>query len=146
MATLEHFLAEREQLAAHIERFPNHRLNHAACRGLHPDLYHPKIGPPRSADLERCGSCPIQLECVALALRDESSDARSGWYGGLAPEDRDILARELGLPASAHESDAERGKTDWAIDLRERGWKINEIAAELGCSRRSVQRHLQGAA
>ena len=146
MATLEHILAERELLATYIERFPNDRLRRAACRGLHPDLYHPKTGPPRSTDLERCESCPIQLECVALALRDESPDVRSGWYGGLSPEDRDILARELGLRAPARESNAEPSKTDRAIDLRERGWKINEIATELGWSRRTVQRHLRGAA
>ena len=146
MAPLEYILAKRELLATYIERFPHDRLSRAACRGLHPDLYHPKIGPPRSVDLERCASCAIRLECVALALMSEESDAREGWYGGLAPEDRDILASHLALPVPVRESETERDKSCQAIELREYGWKINEIAAELGCSRRTVQRHLRGAA
>ncbi|MYD11660.1 MAG: helix-turn-helix domain-containing protein [Chloroflexi bacterium] len=146
MAPLDYFLNEREYLIACVERFPRHRLSDAACRGLHPDHYHPEVGPPRRVDLDRCRSCPIQLECVALALRSEQPDTRTGWYGGLNPEEREILASHLDLPLSVDELEPEHDRTHRAVELRERGWKINDIATELGCCRRTVQRHLRGAA
>ena len=41
--------------------------------------------------------CPARLACLALALRAEDADAREGWYGGLAPADRDDIAHILRL-------------------------------------------------
>lgn len=141
---IDFFLADSESLVACIAQAPSDRLRYAACRGMHPDRYHPESRPPRSADLRRCRSCPVRLECVAVALRNEDPDERAGWYGGLSPTDRAVLAKQLGSP-----DDGDRALTDMthrARELRESGWKVDEIASELGCSRRTVQRHLNQAA
>ena len=119
------------------------RLEHAACRGMDPELYHPEEGRPTGLVLARCSSCRARLACLALALRAEAPDARYGWYGGLGPGDRDALAASLGggKPPAATAADTEAR----AVRLRAAGWTIGSIADELRCSRRTVQRYLRKA-
>lgn len=119
-------------------------LQHAACRGMDPDVYHPDEGRPTDLALARCFSCRVRLSCVSLALRAEDPEARCGWYGGLGPADRDALAALLGVdntrPAPVTDAAAR------AARLRADGWTIGSIADELKCSRRTVQRYLRKAA
>lgn len=144
VTNIDFFLAERESLTTCVAQAPSDRLRFAACRGTHPNRYHPESGSPRSADLRRCRSCPVRLECVALALSNENPEERAGWYGGLSPTDRDVLAKRL-EPSDSRDG-VQNDMTRRARELREGGWKVNEIASELGCSRRTVQRHLNQAA
>jgi hypothetical protein len=120
------------------------QLRHAACRGMEPDVYHPDQGQPGQLALARCAGCQVRLACLALALRAEDPDMRSGWYGGLGPEDRDAIAAFLGL--SKPETELVHDSAARAAQLRAAGWNAGAIATELGCSRRTVQRYLRKSA
>jgi hypothetical protein len=117
------------------------QLCYAACRGMDADLYHPDEGRPTDLALARCQGCQARLACVALALRAEDPEARTGWYGGLGPAERDALvtALDLGESKPAPASDT----ATRAVMLRASGCTVRAIAAELGCSRRTVQRYLR---
>ena len=125
-----------------ITTFDPDGLDAAACAGLPVETYHPEVGDPSPAALARCDRCPPRLACLALALCAEPADARHGWYGGLGPVDRDALAARLGLTAPPRAAD----RSAVAARLRAAGRTLDEIAAELGCCRRTVQRYLNGAA
>ena len=143
MDTDPSFLAGREQQLRDLIEHPGHRtLDEAACVGTDPEAYHPDQGRPDELALRRCRSCPIQLACLALALRAEDPDARAGWYGGLGPAERDRVAAHLRSPIG---SSAPTGGPVEAAQLRAAGRTVTQIAARLGCSRRTVQRYLRDA-
>ncbi|WP_406451733.1 WhiB family transcriptional regulator [Streptomyces sp. NBC_00876] len=137
-----HFLADRGQELRDLIHSPENRdAVRAACTDVDVSLYHPEDG-ERPADglLAVCVGCEGRLECLALALRAEDPEVRHGWYGGLGPADRDRIAAVVRLDAVATPlSD----KAFAAIRLGQNGWRINDIAQELGCSRRTVQRYLR---
>jgi AraC-like DNA-binding protein len=113
------------------------QFRRAGCRGMNSDAFHPEEGRPDGPVLARCTECQVRLACLALALQAEDPGARSGWYGGLGPADRDDVARTLGLEAP------DPPVPDRAVQvrrLRADGWTVDAIAAKLGCSRRTVQR------
>lgn len=118
-------------------------LRRAACRGLGPDAYHPDQGQPSGLALARCHGCQARLACLALALRAEDPEERCGWYGGLGPSARAVLAASLGTDAPEPALVTESAR---AVTLRSQGWTINAIADELRCSRRTVQRYLKRSA
>jgi Transcription factor WhiB/Homeodomain-like domain len=143
-----YFFAGREsELHALIhqpDRGPlDRQLRWAACRGTDPDAFHPDEGKPADSVVARCGGCHARLACLALALRAEEPDLRCGWYGGLGPEDRDDAASAMGLetPLASVPDRAVQ-----AARLRANGRTVDAVAAELGCSRRTVQRYLRIAA
>lgn len=119
------------------------QLQHGACRGMDPDVYHPDEGGPTELALARCFSCHARLACLGLALRAEDPEERCGWYGGLGPADRDALAASLGVgkPSATPVTDTAAR----AARLRAVGWTVGSIANELRCSRRTVQRYLRKA-
>lgn len=136
-----------EDLATLIDKPDYPALDQAACKGLPREAYHPDVGDPERHHLELCFSCPGRMMCLALALRAEEPDLRFGWFGGLGPSDRDDVADALGLPTVAHESsDLQDDRVAEAVRLRAAGSTVGEIAAVLGCSRRTVQRYLKAAA
>jgi len=108
---------------------------------MDPDLYHPDQGRPQDLALACCAGCPARLACLALALRAEDPEERSGWYGGLGPGDRDALSASLNLDAPVPVPTADYAAR--AAGLRAAGWAVGAIASELGCSRRTVQRYLR---
>lgn len=118
-------------------------LRGAACQGADPETFHPVEGTPDSVTVVRCAGCAARLACLALALRAEDADVRSGWYGGLGPVDRDDLAGALGLFAGEAQPP---DNVIRAARLRAAGWVVADIATELGCSRRTVQRYLRSVA
>jgi hypothetical protein len=120
------------------------QLQHAACRGMDPDAYHPDEGRPTDLALARCFACRARLACLGLALRAEDPEARCGWYGGLGPADRDALAASLGVDKTS--SVPVTATAARAARLHAAGWTIGSIADELRCSRRTVQRYLRKAA
>lgn len=137
------FLAGREpELHNLIENPANRDLDHAACVGTDTDAYHPEDGRPDELTLFRCQVCPVRLACLALALRAEDPDARAGWYGGYGPAERDDIAAILHLETFPPQSD----RAAEAARLRAEGRTVNDIAAQFGCSRRTVQRYLRTAA
>ncbi|MFC7981304.1 helix-turn-helix domain-containing protein [Streptomyces sp. NPDC057336] len=137
-----HFLVGREQELRDLIQSPQHRNPvPAACRDEDVNLYHPEDGErPAEGLLAVCVGCGGRLECLALALRAEDPETRHGWYGGLGPADRDRIAARLRLPNGAMPL-PDRAHT--AIRLGRDGWRVNDIAQALGCSRRTVQRYLR---
>jgi hypothetical protein len=99
--------------------------------------------PPAHATT-RCAACPVQIECLATALIHESADGyRSGWWAGTSPDEREQLANGLNLPNAEVESVIDLTDPPSAARcLREAGKTIPVIAAELGCTERSVYRYL----
>jgi AraC-like DNA-binding protein len=120
------------------------QLRHAAYVGMDPALFHPDRGRPPELALARCFGCPARMPCLALAFRTEDPDLRTGWYGGLGPSDLDAVADSLNL--GGPEDVSLRDPAVRAEELRMAGWTVNAIAAELGCSRRTVQRYLRRSA
>jgi AraC-like DNA-binding protein len=138
-----YFFAGREgELRVLIDNITNHNIGLAACAGGDPDAYHLEEGRPSELSLVRCIRCPARLACLALALRAEDPEAREGWYGGLGPADREGVAAMLRLETL----DPPPDRAIEAARLRTSGWTINDIAKQLGCSRRTVQRYLRMAA
>jgi hypothetical protein len=107
------------------------------------DAYFPEDGelPPAGA-LALCSSCPVATECLATALIHESRCAeRDGWWGGLSPEAREDIAGRLGMQPASAEPDSQC-PADIARRLRSENRTIPSIAAELGCTERTVYRYL----
>lgn len=137
------FAGQERELRDMVDHPASRILDQAACAGVDPEIYHPEEGQPDELSLFRCSGCPARLACLALALRAEDDDARVGWYGGVGPADRDEIAQILRLePSQPMVPD----RVLEAARLQVLGWTVNEIAAELGCSRRTVQRCLRVAA
>jgi hypothetical protein len=107
-------------------------VSEAACAGIDPDIYHPR-GDLDDVSKARCGTCTVPTACLALALAAEDPSARAGWYGGYGPRQRDEIAAALGI------DDRPARK---ALELRAAGLTVNQIAAQLSCSRRTIQRYL----
>ncbi len=149
MPSISYYIHERALLEAYVERLPAGTFDLAACRGFDPDRYHPDVGRPTEDALRRCESCPTRVACVALTVRAEDPTLRAGWYGGLGPSERTELAVVIGLErpiSSTQDGAAGPDRAGRASHLRDAGWTVNDIAVELGCSRRTVQRYLNDAA
>ncbi len=134
---------EDDELLELLRTFEVGQITNAACAGEDPEVYHPELGPPSPAILNRCSACPARLPCLALALHAEPPDNRFGWYGGMGPSERDGLALRLKLVGPKSPDD------DRAVEaerLRSTGMAVNEIATAIGCCRRTVQRYLHPAA
>lgn len=142
MSDIDFYLLRRQEIKEYIQRLPHDVLSGAACRGLGPAAYHPKVGRPRDEDLALCVACNARIACTAMALRAEAPETRVGWYGGLDPRDRGRLAVRLELIES--DPVVPEGAAE-AMRLHLVGWTVNDIASELGCSRRTVQRYLRRA-
>lgn len=124
-------------------------LQDAACGdiAIEFDPYFPEDGcRPTPAALDRCVGCPVVAECLATALVHEASDGvRVGWWGGHGPEDRQVLAERLGITTEIVELEP-NGPGDLARMLRDQNRTIPSIAAELGCTERTVYRYLSSTA
>jgi len=121
----------------------------AACADLRRagDPYFPEDGdlPPTEA-LARCITCAVAHECLATALIHESEEGlRFGWWGGCSPDLREVLAERIGLVTTQVEIDFRR-PADLARILRAQKRTVPSIAAELGCTERTVYRYLASTA
>lgn len=121
----------------------------AACADvpLAGDPYFPEDGElPPCAALAKCITCPVAHECLATALIHESEEGlRFGWWGGCSPAERELLAERVGLTTRQTEIELRR-PADLARILRAQNHTIPAIAAELGCTERTVYRYLAAAA
>jgi len=123
----------------------------AACRDRSQagDPYFPEDdGMLSAAALARCAGCPVAYECLALALIHEANDGyRFGWWGGFSPVDRDLLWASLDPPGLSPAVELDLGApAAVARSLRDQNRTIPAIAAELGCSERTVYRYLAATA
>lgn len=125
----------------------------AACNGFISDVASPYIPddddavPPNEA-LDLCDHCPVSLHCLAAALVFETGgDLRFGWWGGLSPAERDEVAVTIALPAVRINVDlTDMPPAERALHLRAQQCSVPAIAAELGCTERTVYRYLARAA
>ncbi len=116
----------------------------AGCAGVSGDPYFPEEGeePPAEA-IQLCVSCPVSGECLASALVYEAADGlRHGWWGGYSPDQRAALwptlrGRAVELPALTLSDPASITRR-----LRADRWTVTAIAAQLGCTERTVYRYL----
>jgi hypothetical protein len=122
------------------------------CRGTNDDYFPDDgAGPPDEA-LLRCRACPVAHECLATALSHEAADGyRFGWWGGFGPDDRTALWEQLAIGFAARTGErsapvnVDVGPTHpvaQARQLRAQQLTIAAIAAQLGCSERTVHRYL----
>lgn len=108
----------------------------------HPYFPEPGEVPPPDA-LARCDDCPVAAECLASALAHEAVDGdRHGWWGGLGPADRNRLWASLAPTADDLPILAMRDLVAIAIRLRSQRRSVKAIAAEIGCTERTVYRYL----
>ena len=70
-------------------------MQHAACRGLDPELFHPEVGELTAPAKAVCDACPVRVECLEHAIVHEE---RNGVWGGVGSAERRrmISRRERG--------------------------------------------------
>ncbi len=111
------------------------------------DPYFPEDGElPRADALARCMTCTVAHECLATALIHESEEGlRFGWWGGCSPDERQVLAERIKFATTQVEINLRRPAALARI-LRAQKRTIPSIAAELGCTERTVYRYLTSTA
>jgi WhiB family redox-sensing transcriptional regulator len=116
----------------------------ANCLAIDPDVYFPDDGEtPPSTALACCAACPVALHCLATALFHEmEDDLRFGWWGGIGPDERRALWQRLEGTVASPEAATTDDPVTRALRLRAHRRTIPTIAAELGCSERTVYRIL----
>lgn len=70
---------------------------HAACRGLDPDLFYPEKGGNGTGETARavCAECPVAEPCLELGLSFGSGSLFNlGIWGGTTPAQRSRIIRE----------------------------------------------------
>jgi WhiB family redox-sensing transcriptional regulator len=60
-------------------------IEHAACRGLDPDLFHPDRGEAIQPAKQVCATCPVRQPCLDYAL---AMKIQHGVWGGLSERER----------------------------------------------------------
>jgi WhiB family redox-sensing transcriptional regulator len=65
--------------------------DHAACRGIEPELFYPVSDEEADPAQEICGLCPVRTACLehALAVRE-----RDGVWGGATERERRRMIRQ----------------------------------------------------
>lgn len=64
----------------------------AACRGRGTAAFFPSPGDSLAAARAICASCPVQPECLAMAVADAGLQ---GFWGGSSERDRRLIRRQL---------------------------------------------------
>jgi hypothetical protein len=78
---------------------------------------------------------------------DAPADFRFGWWGGLSPNERGEVAVTIDLPSASLDVDlTQLPPAERALRLRTQDCSVPTIAAELGCTERTVYRYLARAA
>lgn len=109
-------------------------MDDARCARADPDLWHPETGGHYHTAKRICAGCPVRLECEEHAARlDAEADIihRHGMWAARTRSQRNAA----GANASRHAQHAV------IANLLERGgMDAHEIAAQAGCSSRTVLR------
>ncbi len=114
-----------------------------ACRDQPAELFYPGRGGSHAAAIAICAQCPVLLECRQWGILHE----KHGVWGGTSEHERRRLRRQLGVRCTApEEAFDDSWRADRALVLWRQGWRIDEIAAELGANTKKVQRWLDAGA
>ena len=70
--------------------------DHAACRGIDPDLFYPVSDEEADPAKEICGLCPVRTACLEHALAGRERD---GVWGGATERERRRMIRHPQHPA-----------------------------------------------
>lgn len=75
----------------------------ANCYGTDTEAFFPPDNDRPSVRVAQavCKGCPVQSECLELAMANESGAQRHGVFGGLSPRQRADLARRRAKEAAA---------------------------------------------
>jgi WhiB family redox-sensing transcriptional regulator len=113
-------------------------MQDAACRGADPELFFPVRGETTYEAKAVCAGCPVRFECLEYALRHSE---RFGIWGGLGERERRRLRQARGINNSGRPlfSPSERRRI---AALDQQGRTDSDIASEMGCTIRTVQRVL----
>lgn len=65
-------------------------MEHAACRGVDPDLFFPARGEDQDAVKAICAACPVRFDCLDYAMVNSE---KFGVWGGLSEKQRRALRR-----------------------------------------------------
>ena len=73
-------------------------MQHAACRGMDPNMFHPEKGESLVYAKARavCMGCPVRIDCAEYAIPQASC---VGVWGGLSEQERRALRIKRGLAA-----------------------------------------------
>jgi WhiB family redox-sensing transcriptional regulator len=64
------------------------------CAQLYAEDFFPAKGGSTKAAKQGCKGCPVTVQCLEFAMRNEPDDTnRYGVYGGMSPRERSRLAR-----------------------------------------------------
>jgi len=72
---------------------PGEWADHAACKGVDPNVFHPVRGEDLGAARSYCEGCPVRAECLDHALRFEPH----GVWGGTSAKQRIRMRRAAGI-------------------------------------------------
>jgi WhiB family redox-sensing transcriptional regulator len=64
---------------------------HAACRGVEPDIFYPASDEEAEVAKAVCEACPVRQPCLEYAL---SSRERDGVWGGATEKERRRILRQ----------------------------------------------------
>lgn len=67
-------------------------VEHGACRGLDPLLFHPERGESTRDAKAVCATCEVRVECLTWAL---ATDQKHGIFGGTSERERRRIRRRL---------------------------------------------------
>ncbi len=70
---------------------PQSWRNHAACRGIDPEIFHPVTDEEADQAKEVCAECPVQEACLEHALGVREKD---GVWGGCTERERRRIMRQ----------------------------------------------------
>lgn len=125
---------------------PGSWMESGACIGTDPELFDPKpgsdgrmYGPVGRASVRQaksvCRSCPVIAECLEFGLKQAG-----GIWGGTTEDERAVIRAVRGGRSARHAPASPEmiARIDAFLDA---GLTADEVAAEVGCHRRTVLRH-----
>lgn len=120
---------------------PEPWMQDALCAQTDPETFFPEKGGKGADDARKiCGACEVRDECLAFALRTRQEE---GVWGGKSPRQR---RRMLALPEN--DQSQRTGLDGLTVEQRRvavrdglaRGWTDKQIALQIGCTLRTVER------
>ena len=65
-------------------------MQHAACRGMNPDIFYPERGDMHSYRLatQTCQTCTVQHDCATYGLQLDEQHLTPGIFGGMSQRER----------------------------------------------------------
>lgn len=104
------------------------------CAQTDPELFHPPTGFVAPEAKKVCGRCPWLDECREWAIWNDVK----GIWGGTGTRWRLVERQRRGIPSPYEEHNVQLAE---AIAAANPGLVASELALELGCNEKTVQRH-----